>query len=85
VQARAADVNRCRLSSHVVRVDEQPCGTMYNPSTRCCGGHEESLRVERRSVVVKKVYSFLLRFFWLGEDSFSDPSELDVGISAAAL
>lgn len=36
-------------------------------------------------MVEKKVYSFLLRFFWLGEDSFSDPSELDVGISAAAL
>jgi hypothetical protein len=57
---------------------------MYNPSTGGCGCHEESLRVERRSVVEKKIYSFLLRFFWLG-DSVSDPSELEVEISAAAL
>ena len=85
MQDRTADVNLCRLSSRVVRVDEQPCGMMYNPSTGCCGCHEGSLRVERRSVVDEKIYSFLLRFFWLGDDSFSAPSELEVGISEAAL
>jgi hypothetical protein len=43
------------------------------------------MRVERRSLGEGMAYSSLLRFFWLGDASSAEPSELEVGISAAAL